>query len=207
MTRGMRPQRRVRRGRPRVPGRTPCPARGQDRRSRRRCPCSASTSWPARPCSTRARPTCTCGGELPATFRAGASADTSGLAARGEGELTGPLPAPRLRATTEDEALIGTSTRQVPSQRPGGWCEPGWRRRRMEPGATGPNAGRRTGRDERPGPRWTPSRLRRRAPAIQGGTDPPAAGHRTGTPGPSARVAHRRTSVAPREDQRPFVPE
>ena len=40
-------------------------------RLRRRCPCSASTSWPARPCSTRARPTCTCGGDCRRRSRRG----------------------------------------------------------------------------------------------------------------------------------------
>ena len=58
---------------------------------------------------------------------------------------------PRLDSapTSRRRALIGTSTRRAPFQRPGGWCEPGWRRRRMDPGATGPNARRRQAADDK----------------------------------------------------------
>ena len=67
----------------------------------------------------------------------------------------------------------------------------------MDPGAPGPNAGRR----ERPwDPSRTTSRLRRRAPAIEGSAD------RSNDPSVTS-AAHRRTWVAPRKEQRPFVPE
>src|SRR4029078_695097 len=35
--------------------------------------------------------------------------------------------------------MNGTSTRRASAERPGGWWKPGRRRRRMDPGASGPN--------------------------------------------------------------------
>ena len=74
--------------------------------------------------------------------------------------------------------MNGTSTRRASAERPGGWWKPGRRRRRMDPGASGPNGERRDAADA--------SRLRRRAPAIEGSAD------RHGrTAGPSVtRVRH-----------------
>src|SRR6185503_2069819 len=77
------------------------------------------------------------------------------------------------------------------AERPGGWWKPGRRRRRMDPGASGPNGDAALAA--------APSRLRRRAPAIQGSADRP----RKRPVGP--RVRHRRMRVAPRK-ARPFVP-
>ena len=87
--------------------------------------------------------------------------------------------------------MIGTSIPVGAIQRPGGWWELGRRRGRMDPGATGPNRGRRRPR--------TTSRLRRRAPALKGSADRP------GNQVPSVRERHRRMWVAPRK-VRPFVP-
>jgi len=91
----------------------------------------------------------------------------------------------------EERAVNGTSTRRASAERPGGWWKPGRRRRRMDPGASGPNGDAASAAE--------PSRLRRRAPAIQGSADRPRqrpVGH---------GVRHRRMRVAPRK-ARPFVP-
>jgi len=59
---------------------------------------------------------------------------------------------------------MGNERDEYPSksaERPGGWWKPGRRRRRMDPGASGPNA-------DHDG---SAGRLRRRAPAISGSAD------------------------------------
>jgi len=83
--------------------------------------------------------------------------------------------APRLRPQHEDMALIGTSTRRGPAQRTGGWCEPGRRRRGMDPGASGPNEG---SMFDRPSPVGSGAeRQRYRAAPIGGRTAVPPVGH------------------------------
>ena len=100
------------------------------------------------------------------------------------------MPAPYSRPHREERAVNGTSTRRASAERPGGWWKPGgdggeWTR---EP-------------PDRTAAQAAPSRLRRRAPAIQGSAD--RDGH---VPTPSVRqVRHRRMRVAPRK-ARPFVP-
>jgi hypothetical protein len=69
---------------------------------------------------------------------------------------------PILRGHHEERAMNGTSTRRTSTQRSGGWCKPERRRQGMDPGASGPNVD---------GIAAPASRLRRRAPAIQGSAD------------------------------------
>ena len=128
-------------------------------------------------------------------------------ACRAQARLDGRSGPPHTPPTSRIRALIGTSTRRAPSQRPGGWCEPGWRRRRMDPGAPGPNAGRRPWTRQRTRTQRTTSRLRRRAPAIQGSADRSHRARPAADDPSVTSAAQRRTWVAPRKDQRPFVPE
>jgi hypothetical protein len=108
--------------------------------------------------------------------RAGSSQDLCPA----EHRLTLLVARPILRRHHEERAVNGTSTRRTSAERPGVWWKPGRRRRRMDPGASGPN-----GRGEAKRPR--PSRLRRRAPAIQGSADRQGTVRQRGTPDPGRR--------------------
>jgi hypothetical protein len=90
--------------------------------------------------------------------------------------LTPSAGATHTPPTSRRRAVNGTSTRRASAERPGGWWKPGWRRRRMDPGASGPN-GKRPAANAANRP---PSRLRRRAPAIQGSADRQGPGRRPG---------------------------
>ncbi len=73
---------------------------------------------------------------------------------------------PRARldsAPNRIRAVNGTSTRRASAERSGGWWKPERRRQGMDPGASGPN--------DQGAATHPPSRLRRKAPAIQGSAD------------------------------------
>ena len=99
--------------------------------------------------------------------------------------LTPSAGATHTPPTSRRWAMNGTSTRRASAERPGGWWKPGWRRRRMDPGASGPN-GRRPAANAANRP---PSRLRRRAPAIQGSADRQGPGRRPDSQGRRSRSA------------------
>ncbi len=92
----------------------------------------------------------------------GLRADRAGTARPAE-RLTPAAHPAILPRHHEERAVNGTSTRRASAKRSGGWWKPERRRQGMDPGASGPNA---TAASAAPA-----SRLRRRAPAIQGSAD------------------------------------